>query len=139
MACEVDTTNSGCLTFALGGMSTIIWMSTGGQVSESSRDPRGEPRLEPIHNPTGSSTIPIPEEFCKRFTSTSRLGEYYITMVSKRLNQLDSSCVNLNESSPIPSVKGMDPLEASSEALRLHPEVGTNQVGEIDKVSNSSS
>ena len=39
----------------------------------------------------------------------------------------------------MPSVKGMDPDEASSEALHLPPEVVINQVGEIYKVSNSRS
>ena len=37
----------------------------------------------------------------------------------------------------MPSVKVMDPVEASSSALHLLPEVGINHQGESDKVRNS--
>ena len=58
-------------------------------------------------------------------------------MAPKRLNQPNISAINLDETSYMPSVEVVDPVEASSEACRLPPEVGINQVGEIDKVGNS--
>ena len=72
-------------------------------------------------------------------THTPRLGEYYPTRGPKRLDQTNSSDVNLYESSSMTSVKGMDPVEANLSALHIPPEVGINQVVEIDKVRNSSS
>ena len=39
----------------------------------------------------------------------------------------------------MPSVKGIDPLEASSEDIHLPPEVVINQVSESEKVINSRS
>ena len=67
------------------------------------------------------------------------MGQYQPTRVPKRLIQPNSSSVNLDESSYRPSVKGMDPVESSSASLHLPPEVGINQVGESDNVSNSRS
>ena len=58
------TTKSGNLTFDPGMISTINWKPIGGQVSESIRFPRGEPISDPSKNPTGSSSIPIPEKSC---------------------------------------------------------------------------
>ena len=55
------------------------------------------------------------------------------------LAQRDISEVMLDKSSSMPSVKGMDPDEASAAALCLTPELGINQVSESDKVSNSRS
>ena len=75
MARKGEPTKSGHLTFDLGGMSTINWRISGGQVSESTRSRRGNPNLDPSQNPTESSTIPIPEEYYKRLTCTPRLGE----------------------------------------------------------------
>ena len=65
MAREVDTTKSGYLTFDPGGMSTVNCRPPGGQVSESTRSPRGKPSLYPSHNPTGSSAIPIKRSLAK--------------------------------------------------------------------------
>ena len=73
VAREVETTKSGYFTFDPGEMSTINWSPTGGQVSKSIRSPRSEPSSDTSNNPTGSSDIPTPEEFCKMFTCTSRL------------------------------------------------------------------
>ena len=94
---------------------------------------------EPSQKPTVSPAIPILEESCKRSNLTPRLGESHPIRGSKRLDQPKISDVNLYESSSMASVKGMDPVEASSEALSFPPEVGINQVGESDKVSSSSS
>ena len=137
MDCKVDSTKSGCLTFYPGGISTIIWRPTGGQVSESSRSPRGEPSSHPSQKPTGSSAIPIPEISCKSLSHTPILLESHPTRVPKRLAQPDSLAVDLDESSSMPSVKGMDPDNASSAALHLPPEEGINQVGDSSKVRNS--
>ena len=41
----------------------------------------------------------------------------------------NSSAVNIDESSYIPSVKDMDPDEASSVSICLPPEEGINQLG----------
>ena len=46
-------------------------------------------------------------------TFSLSLGESQHTRVPKRLAQPDSSDVNIGESSSIPSVKDMDPVEAS--------------------------
>ena len=67
------------------------------------------------------------------------MGESHITRGLVRLNQPDNSYLNLDEFLYIPSVKCMNPVEASSSALRLLTEVGINQVGESGKVSNSRS
>ena len=72
-------------------------------------------------------------------THTPRLGEYQPKRVPDSLDQTNSSAVNIDESSSMTSVKGMDPVEASSSALHLPPYVGINRVVESDKVSNSSS
>ena len=72
-------------------------------------------------------------------THTPRLGDYHPTRGTKRLDQTNSSDVNLDESSSMTSVKGMDPVEANLSALHLPPEVGINRVVESDKVGNSSS
>ena len=53
-------TKSGYLNFDPGGISTINWRPSGGQVSESRRSPRGEPSSEPSKKPTVSSDMPIP-------------------------------------------------------------------------------
>ena len=62
VACEVETTKPGYLEFEPGGMSTINWRPTGGQVSEYIRSHRDEPISEPSQKPNGSSNIPNPEE-----------------------------------------------------------------------------
>ena len=54
-----------------------------------------------------------------------------------RLDQPNSSPINIYESSSIPIVKGMDPYEASSTALHLPTEEWINQVGDSEKVRNS--
>ena len=64
------------------------------------------------------------------------MGESQPTRGPKKLAQTDSSDVNICESSSMPSVKGMDPEEASSADLHLPPEEGINQFGESAKVSN---
>ena len=74
VACEGETTKSGYLTFEPGGISTINWRLTGGQVLESSRSPRGEPSSETSQNPTGSLAIPTPEDSCKRLNFKPILG-----------------------------------------------------------------
>ena len=56
-----DPKNPGYITFEPGGLSTIKWIPTGVQVSESNRSPRGEPSSDPRKKPTVLSTIPIPE------------------------------------------------------------------------------
>ena len=71
---EGDATKSGYLTFDRGGMSKINWRPTGGQVSESRRDPRGKKFSDPSKNPSGSSTLPILDKYCKMFTYTPRTG-----------------------------------------------------------------
>ena len=139
VSCDRDTINSWYLTFDPCWMSTINWRPTWGQVSESSRPHREDPSSEHIQKTNRSSTIPIPEESCKSLTHTPRLGEYQPKRVPNRLDQTNSSAVNLDESSSMTSVKGMDPVEASSSALHLPPYVGINRVVESDKVSNSSS
>ena len=63
------------------------------------------------------------------------MGEYHPTRGPKRLTQPDSSAVNIDESSSMPGVEGVDPVEASSAALHLPPEVGINQVSESEKLS----
>ena len=68
MTCEVDPTKLGYLTFDPGGMYTIKWSITGGQVSESTRTQRGKPNSETNKKPTLSSAIPISEESCKKLT-----------------------------------------------------------------------
>ena len=98
------------------------WRPVGGQGSEYSIPLKGEPSSDPSNKPTFSSTIPIPEESCKILTHTPILGESQPTRGPKRLDQTDSSDVNLDESSSMPSMKDMDPDEASSEALHLPPE-----------------
>ena len=128
--CEGDPTKSGYLAFDPGVVSIINWRQTGGQVSESSRYPRFDPSSDPSQKPTGSSAIPIPEESCKSFGRTPILGEYHPTKGPNRLAQPESSAVDLDESSSMPSVKVMDPDEASPEDL---------QVGESDNVINSRS
>ena len=60
-------------------------------------------------------------------------------MVPKRLDQPDSSPVDIYESSSMPSVKGVDICEVSSEALHLLLEEGINQVCERVKIINSRS
>ena len=91
----------------------------------------GEPSSDTNQNTTGSLAIPITYDSCKRLTITPRLGEYHPTRVPKRLAQPESSDVNLDESSSMPSVKSMDPDEASSAALHLTPKEGISQVGDI--------
>ena len=60
-------------------------------------------------------------------------------METKRLNQLKISAFDLDESSFITSVKGLDPVEASSSDIHLTSEEGINQVGESAKVINPTS
>ena len=72
-------------------------------------------------------------------TRTPTLGESHPTRVPKRLAETDISAVNLDKSSSMTSVKGMDPLEASSSAIHLPSEVGINQVFKSEKVINYSS
>ena len=72
-------------------------------------------------------------------THTQRQEESHTRRGNKRLAQPDSLAVNIDESSPIPSVKGMDTDEASSAALNLPPEEGITKLGDSDKVRNSSS
>ena len=67
------------------------------------------------------------------------MGESNTTRGPRRLDQPDRSAVNIYKSSSMLSVKGMNPNEASSAALPLPPELGINQVGKSDKVSNSRS
>ena len=55
------------------------------------------------------------------------------------LTQLVISAVNLDVSSPTPSLKVLDSVEANSVALHLPPEEGINQVGDSNKVINSNS
>ena len=69
-------------------------------------------------------------------THTPRLGESHTTRVTKRLTQPKISAVNLDESSSIPNVKGMDPDGASSTDIHLPPEEGINQVVDSAKVRN---
>ena len=76
-------------------------MPTGGQVSKYSRYPRGEPSSYPSNNPTGSSTIPISEESCKRLTRTTRLVESHLTRVPNTLTQTNISAANIDESALI--------------------------------------
>ena len=113
VAREGDTTKLGYLRFYSGGMLTIKWGPTGGQVSGSSRSPRGNPSSDTIHKLTGSSAIPTPEYSCKILTLTPRLGEYHPTRVPKRLTLSKRSDVNLYESSSMLSVEGMHSVEAS--------------------------
>ena len=134
MSCKVYTTKSMFLTLDPGGMSTFNWRPTGVQVSESSRSPKVNLSSDLSQKPTGSSTIKTPEESCKRLNLTERLGESQNTRLPKRLAQPDISVVNIDESSFIPSVKGVDPVEASSEALRLPPLLVINHLGESDKL-----
>ena len=70
-------------------------------------------------------------------TRTPILGESQSTRVPNRLAKPSISDVNLDQYSSMPSMKGMDTVEASSEYILLPTEVGINQVGESDKVSNS--
>ena len=44
VASEVEPTRSGYLNLDPGGMSKINWRQKGGQVSDYSRSPRGDPR-----------------------------------------------------------------------------------------------
>ena len=136
---EGYTTKSGYLTFETVGMYKINWRPTGVQLSESIRYPRGETCSESNQKPTVSSTIPIPEEYFKMLTLTPRLVEHQTTRGTKRFSQPDIPDVNLDESSHMTSVKGMDPAEASSAALHLSPASDIKQVGENEKVSNSNS
>ena len=73
----------------------------------------------------------------KFLTRTPIMGEYHPTMVPNRLTQPYSSAVNLDESSSMPSVKGIDPYEASSAALHLLSEEVINKVCDSAKLSNS--
>ena len=63
--------------------------------------------------------------------------ESHPTGVIKMLDQFYSSAVNIDKSKSMPSVKGMDPDEASLVALCLPPEEGISQVGETEKVIDS--
>ena len=63
------------------------------------------------------------------FTRTPRLRDSHTIMGTKRLTQPDISAVNLDKSSSMTGGKGMDPVEVSSAALHLPPEVGIKQVG----------
>ena len=108
VAREGEPTKSGYLTFDTGGMSKINWIPTVVQVLESSRAHRDETSSDNIQNPSGSSTILIPEESFKRLTCTPILGEFHPTMGTKRLAQPDISAINLDESSSMPIAKGMD-------------------------------
>ena len=83
---EVYPTNSGNLTFYPGRISTVNRRPTGGKVSESSRFPRGKPISYLSNKPTGFSTIPIPEYYCKRLTHTPILVKYQPTRGPKRLS-----------------------------------------------------
>ena len=61
VSCKGEATNSVYIAFETGGIPTINWRPTGGQVSESSRAHRGKTSSESSQKPTGSSTIPILE------------------------------------------------------------------------------
>ena len=108
MAHKGYTTKSGYITFDPGVISTIKWRPTWVLASEPSRPPRGEPSSDPRNKPTELSTILILEESCKILTHTSKLVESHTKSRSNRLNQTSRSAVNLDESSSMPSVKGMD-------------------------------
>ena len=120
----------------------ICTHSTGGQQEAKSHN---------LSDPTGVSQVHSPvimqlahqlyqtHRVQKILTLTPRMGESHITRGLVRLNQPDNSYLNLDEFLYIPSVKCMNPVEASSSALRLLTEVGINQVGESGKVSNSRS
>ena len=58
-------------------------------------------------------------------------------MGTNRLTQPEISAVNRDELSSMPSVKGLDKIEASSAALHIPPEVGINKVGESNNFINS--
>ena len=73
MAHEGESIKSDYLTFDPGGMSTINWRPTGGEVSEKSILPREKKSSDNIQKPTGSSDIRIPEKSCKMLTRTPRV------------------------------------------------------------------
>ena len=120
-------------------MSTINWRPIGVKDSEFSIEPRVEPSSEPKNKPTGSSTVPTPVDSCKNFTLALILGESHPINGTKRLAQPKILAVNLDESSSMPSVKGVGPVESSSADIHLPPKVGIKQVGECEKLSNSKS
>ena len=119
---EGDPKESVYLTFGPGGLSKINWNPTEGPVSESSTYLRGKPSSDSRNNPTGSSTIPIPEDTCKILTCKPILVESHPTRGTNRPTQHGISDVNIYESLSMPSVKVFDPIEASSASLCLPPE-----------------
>ena len=87
VACKGEPTKSGYLDFETGGMSAFNWSSKGDPDSYTIKPLRVQPGSEPI-NPTtiGETEIPL-DDSCKSFTHTLRMGEYYTTRYSKRVNQ----------------------------------------------------
>ena len=97
VTCKGDTTKSGYLTFDPGGISTIYLRPTWGQVSESSRSPRGKTSSYPSKKPMVSSIIPMTEDYYKILSHTLILGYSQTTRGPKTQNQTDISYVNLKE------------------------------------------
>ena len=93
VAWEGDTTKSDYLNFDPGGMSTIKWRKSGGQVSKYTIFLRSNPISDNIKKPTVSSDITITKKSFKRLTRTPRLGYYKPTRLPKRLTQPYSSAV----------------------------------------------